>query len=537
MPQCGILPGGAVTVTTHPAAPPKKPRDLRLDFFRGLAMAIILIAHTPTNGWALWIPARFGFSDATEIFVFCSGFASSLAFGATFATHGWWIGAARIAHRVWQVYWAHIGVFIVTAALLMAIDLNGWGLEGRRYVAEPYVVPIFEQTGPYLIGLLTLRYTPGLFDILPMYLVILAMTPLVMALHRAGGGAAAAAFVGVIWLGANLAGYAFVNGVDGWTPGEASALHDAAMWLGAQAQFLNFPASPSGTGTWFFNPFGWQLVFFTGFAFGMGWLRPPPVSRGLVIAAALALLISVPFAWFRIHQGFWIPADWAVTQGIAAVREALAPLWWKQWQGAFRYAHFMALAYLAWVVVGPRGVALTQDLPVRLRPARRRARMAAAAALALVVTAPYGLAMEIKAASPALDAWLMQTVPILSPALIGWLSLAHFAALVTLLWNAAPPAALRWLTGPLWRASTPVVRKVGSQSLAVFMTSIPLSQVNGLILDLIGRDIFRFAAVNVFGVAVLVATAYLVGWMKAQPWRKPAAAHPARRSVAPTPAE
>jgi hypothetical protein len=28
---------------------------------------------------------------------------------------------------------------------------------------------------------------PGLFDILPMYLAILAMIPLVMALHRAAG--------------------------------------------------------------------------------------------------------------------------------------------------------------------------------------------------------------------------------------------------------------------------------------------------------------------------------------------------------------
>jgi hypothetical protein len=50
-------------------------RDPRLDFFRGLAMFIILIAHVPSNWWTLWIPARFGFSDATEIFVFCSGMA------------------------------------------------------------------------------------------------------------------------------------------------------------------------------------------------------------------------------------------------------------------------------------------------------------------------------------------------------------------------------------------------------------------------------------------------------------------------------
>ena len=31
--------------------PPAGQRDPRLDFFRGIAMFIILIAHTPNNSW------------------------------------------------------------------------------------------------------------------------------------------------------------------------------------------------------------------------------------------------------------------------------------------------------------------------------------------------------------------------------------------------------------------------------------------------------------------------------------------------------
>ena len=68
--------------------PIRRQRDLRLDFFRGLAMFIILIAHIPNNAWALWIPARFGPSDAAEMFVFCSGFASAIAFGSVFLERG-----------------------------------------------------------------------------------------------------------------------------------------------------------------------------------------------------------------------------------------------------------------------------------------------------------------------------------------------------------------------------------------------------------------------------------------------------------------
>ena len=63
-------------------------------------MFIIFIAHVPWNWWTLWIPARFGFSDATEIFVFCSGMASALAFGKTFDVYGWGIGAARVVRRM-----------------------------------------------------------------------------------------------------------------------------------------------------------------------------------------------------------------------------------------------------------------------------------------------------------------------------------------------------------------------------------------------------------------------------------------------------
>ncbi|NNE52631.1 MAG: succinyl transferase OpgC, partial [Sulfitobacter sp.] len=79
-------------VTALGAQSATRVRDLRLDFFRGIAMFIILIAHTPGNFLTSWIPARWGFSDATEIFVFCSGMASAIAFGGAFQRAGWLLG-------------------------------------------------------------------------------------------------------------------------------------------------------------------------------------------------------------------------------------------------------------------------------------------------------------------------------------------------------------------------------------------------------------------------------------------------------------
>ena len=123
--QVTTLPGSAANQAAAPAQVPVRVRDPRLDFYRGIAMFIILTAHIPGNRWTGWIPARFGFSDATEIFVFCSGMASAIAFGGSFARRGWVMGTARVGYRVWQVFWAHIGLFFFIAMMMAALDLFG----------------------------------------------------------------------------------------------------------------------------------------------------------------------------------------------------------------------------------------------------------------------------------------------------------------------------------------------------------------------------------------------------------------------------
>jgi hypothetical protein len=299
-------------------APAIKQRDLRLDFFRGVGMFIILIAHITGNPWTLWIPARFGFSDATEMFVFCSGMASALAFGAVFSRAGWLMGSLRIAHRIWQVYWVHLGVFFVTLVLMLALNMTG--VFPRDEVNALNLEPFLNNTGPNLIGLFTLTYVPNYFDILPMYLVILALIPVMMALAR---------------VDARLA-----------------LLASLALWVAATAG-LNLPAElwfvkPSDR-PWFFNPFAWQLVFFTGFALMAGWLPAPPVRRGLVWLAAGIVVLSVPFAWGKVFSQVEV---------LGAVHKAAIPLIDKTDFGVLRYVHFLALAYLAWVAVGPLGVRL-----------------------------------------------------------------------------------------------------------------------------------------------------------------------------------
>ena len=310
----------------RPAAPietaRKTPRDPRLDFFRGLGMFIILYAHIPNGELVNWIPARFGFSDATEIFVCCSGFASAYAFGRVFDIAGWRVGATRIAYRIWQVYWGHIGVFVVIVAMLGAIDAR----LGTKFAGQELnLAPFLADPGAMMAHFMTLTYVPNFFDILPMYLVILAMVPVAMAIARFSLVAVAAVSI--------------------------------LLWFAADIHLIELLAEPWSDRPWYFNPFAWQLVFFTGFGFGMRWWPAPPRDRRLVIASIVVLVAAVPFA---CHFGFRCYAWWGYSPWLGDAHDAIQLyLSDKSHLGIFRYIHFLALAYLSYLLAGERGGNLT----------------------------------------------------------------------------------------------------------------------------------------------------------------------------------
>ncbi|MEM6311011.1 MAG: OpgC domain-containing protein [Pseudomonadota bacterium] len=381
-------------------APQARVRDPRLDFFRGIAMFIILIAHVPSNWVTLWIPARFGFSDATETFVFCSGMASAIAFGAVFRKQGWLMGTARIAYRSWQVYWAHIALFIAVAATMVV--LVRIFPDGRDYVGQLNLHPFFNRPQENLLGLLTMTYVPNYFDILPMYLGILVMIPLMVALANVHVSLAIIASI-ALWLGANVLGW-------------------------------NFPAEPWSEREWFFNPFGWQLIFFTGFAFMAGWIPAPPKDWRLFGLAVAIVLITVPFAWGKIYREVDVFLEF---------RTEWKFLIQKTDFGILRYVHFLATAYIAWMLVGPKGA------------------------------------------------------------------------------NILPSGSGRFFA-TVWSYILAAIMKVGQQSLAVFISSMYLARLLGVLLDYFGRSYTSMAWVNALGFALIIALAYGVGWFKTQPWKKKA---------------
>ena len=111
-----------------PAPWPRPPviasgRDIRLDLFRGLALWFIFVDHIPTNVVSWFTVRNYGFSDATEIFVFISGYTAVIAYARMMQREGWLRAAARIYRRVWQLYVAHILLFVAFTAQIVWVSI------------------------------------------------------------------------------------------------------------------------------------------------------------------------------------------------------------------------------------------------------------------------------------------------------------------------------------------------------------------------------------------------------------------------------
>ncbi len=303
------------------AAVPSKGRDPRLDFFRGSAMFIIFIAHCRGNFLWDYIPARFGLSDAADMFVFLSGMAASIAFGGTFLRQGMVMGTARILHRCWQLLIAHLGLFF-TVAMVVTAGTRWYG--DTDYVEVLNLQRFFVDTPGSLIGLFTLTYVPHYFDILPLYIVVLAMVPIAMLLARINP-----LLVPIVSL---------------------------ALYVATNAFGLNLAANADDQAQWYFNPLAWQLIFFTGFSLGRGWLVVPLDSKPLLWASILILVvglaISLPIVFTHV---MWIDVlrIWIMEHSDKTDLDLL------------QYAHFLASAYVAVVILRGRETIL---LALPLRP-------------------------------------------------------------------------------------------------------------------------------------------------------------------------
>jgi hypothetical protein len=286
--------------------PPAVPvqRDLRLDLFRGLALWLIFLDHIPSNIVSWGTIRNYGFSDAAEIFIFISGYTAAFVYGGAMRDRGFIVASARILKRAWQIYVAHMFLFVIYMAEIAYVSSR---FENPLFNEEWGVFEFLKQPDVTLVQALLLKFKPANMDVLPLYIVLLlGFPPILWLLQRQA----------TLALTASAALYAFT-----WHFG----------W--------NLPAYPSGN--WWFNPFAWQLRFVMGAWCGLGgadrlgrFTRSPVVLglAGAYVVFALAIVLTWHFPRYAPYVPKWL-ADF------------LYPVD-KINLDVLRIAHFLALAAL-----------------------------------------------------------------------------------------------------------------------------------------------------------------------------------------------
>src|SRR5262249_31392879 len=144
---------------------PEKGRDLRLALFRGVANWAIYLDHIPDNV-VNWITTRnYGFSDAADLFVFISGYTASFVYARMMLDRGFIVGATRLTKRVWQLYMAHIILFVIYIASITYLALR---FGDSEMINEFNVAGLIENASETIRQGLLLKFKPVNLDVLPL---------------------------------------------------------------------------------------------------------------------------------------------------------------------------------------------------------------------------------------------------------------------------------------------------------------------------------------------------------------------------------
>lgn len=267
----------------------KPARRPELDALRGLFLVLMVAVHLPTQV-SDWANQPIGFISAAEGFVGLSALlAGRIYFGKIYGDEGdVWRKLWKRALKIYS-YQLILLALLFTIAAAVAVDTHRTAILNLLtfYIAHP---------ARALIGSVALVYCPPLFDILPMYIIFLFLTPLLLSIARRIGwgwilGASAA-----LWLGAQ---FGVREAVDHWI---------------SHVTGLNVPLAGHGA----FNLFAWQSVWVLGLWFGassaVGEIPLHKLPRWTVAlsVAVCGFFLCVRHGWLGPHwnqQSFGMELD------------------------------------------------------------------------------------------------------------------------------------------------------------------------------------------------------------------------------------
>jgi len=251
---------------------PSTSRDLRLDFFRGVALIFIFIDHIPENILSYFTLEALGFFDAAEVFIFISGFTAALVYGRRLVEKGALYATAQVLRRAWQLYVAHVFLFVIFIA---EVSYTAMTFKNPMYNEEMRVADFLDEPHVAVVQALLLQFQPTFLDILPLYILMLVIFPVVLLSMR---------------------GHPLLV-----------LLPSAALYIAVQVFAISVPAYPEGH-VWYFNPLAWQFLFVSAAVLGNARIRGQTTLpwAGVIVPAAAVIFVAaflIKLSW-TIH-GVW----------------------------------------------------------------------------------------------------------------------------------------------------------------------------------------------------------------------------------------
>lgn len=208
-----------------------KTRFLGLDILRGVLLVLMAVSHLPTR-FRAYSNDFFGMVSAAEGFIFLAAFLTAFLYAPRAETFGWPHVREKLLARTKKLYRYHIGLlFVAFASVFLLAERTALARWFGFFLSEPVQA---------MLGAATLVYRPPLFDILPLYILFMALSPFV--LERA------------VRTGFR---YPFIVSLVLW----GAAQLGARQWLHlASEPFHALPAEVFGA----FDVLGWQLLWMIG---------------------------------------------------------------------------------------------------------------------------------------------------------------------------------------------------------------------------------------------------------------------------------
>lgn len=257
---------------------PKLQRLPELDALRGLFLVWMTLTHLPTR-FSDFVNQPIGFVSSAEGFVFLS----ALLVGRLYIRE-LMENPAGVRMRLWKrslkLYAYHMLLLVIAFTVAAS-----WAVHAHRAAITNLLNFYLSHPVPAIVGSIFLLYCPPLFDILPMYVLFLFLTPLFLSAAVRAGWKIVLGASGLIWLLAQF------------------GLRDLAHNWVVHITYLQIPLQETGA----FNLFAWQAVWIVGLWLGSRSAHHDvPLSRvprwGIAVSGAVCVFfVAVRHGWLGPH--------------------------------------------------------------------------------------------------------------------------------------------------------------------------------------------------------------------------------------------